>query len=45
MQTRLTDTMQAIRIQRAWKKVPKSMAILQQYIDVGPLKLVVGAMR
>jgi len=35
---RLADSMQAIRIQRTWKKATRFVDILQRYIDVGPIK-------
>jgi hypothetical protein len=40
---RLTDSMQATRIQRTWKRAPKLFDILQCYIDVGPTKTNVAA--
>jgi hypothetical protein len=34
----LTDSMQATRIQRLWKKTPRFVHILHNYIQVGPTK-------
>ena len=40
----ISDSMQAIRIQRTWKKVPPLAHVLQHYIDVGPTKPTVAAL-
>ena len=39
MPARLADAMQATRIQRAWKKAPRFIHILQRYIALGLPKI------